>query len=192
MHEMATARRPAAEALGRMKDDGSDRVGDVGVVLGSARLSADSVRGHFELAARGTPAEGAALHITREPSRNWYFDCTLEFSSRARGGWTCPRGGGSVSASTARSWPTSARLPRRCADMCLSRPGRVVRHDGTMVEVQTGDQVRWHSALARPEVRTGDWVLTHANLVLTILTPDEAAEMADAVAELIGGRADEA
>lgn len=76
--------------------------------------------------------------------------------------------------------------------MCLSRPGRVLRRDGTMVEVRAGDHVRWCSALARPEVRPGDWVLTHANLVLTILTPDEAAEVADAVAEVLGGRADEA
>ena len=73
--------------------------------------------------------------------------------------------------------------------MCLSRPGRVLRRRGTMVEVDTGEQVRWCSALARPEVRTGDRVLTHANLVLTILTDDEAAEMEDAVAELLGGAA---
>jgi len=76
--------------------------------------------------------------------------------------------------------------------MGLSGPGRVLRRDGTMVEVRTGDQVRWCSALARPEVRTGDWVLTHPNLVLTILTADEAAEMADTVAELPGRGADEA
>lgn len=71
--------------------------------------------------------------------------------------------------------------------MCLSRPGRVVRRRGAMVEVDTGGQVRWYSAVARPEVRTGDLVLTHANFVLTILTEDEAAEMEDAIAELIGG-----
>lgn len=76
--------------------------------------------------------------------------------------------------------------------MCLSRPGRVLRRDGTMVEVRTGDRVRWFSALARPEVRSGDWVLTHANLVLTILSQEEAAEVADTVAELLGGRTDEA
>jgi hydrogenase maturation factor len=76
--------------------------------------------------------------------------------------------------------------------MCLSRPGRVLRRDAAMVEVQTGDRVRWYSALARPEVGPGDWVLTHANLVLAILAPEEAAEMADAVAELVGGSAHEA
>lgn len=97
MHEMATARRLVAEALERMADDRRDRVSDVEVVLASAaRLSAESVREHFELAARGTPAEGAALHITWEPSRYWCFDCMFEFSSRAHGGGTCPRCGGSV------------------------------------------------------------------------------------------------
>jgi hydrogenase maturation factor len=53
-----------------------------------------------------------------------------------------------------------------------------------MVEVDTGGMAGWYSALTRPEVRTGDWVLTHAGVVLTILTSEEAAEMADTVAEL--------
>lgn len=97
MHEMATARRLVAEALDRMRDDNRDHVSDVEVVLGSAaRLSADAVREHFELAARGTPAEGAAVRITREPSRYWCFDCMYEFSSRAHGSGACPRCGGSV------------------------------------------------------------------------------------------------
>jgi hydrogenase maturation factor len=55
-----------------------------------------------------------------------------------------------------------------------------------MVEVDTGGRARWCSAIARPEVRTGDWVLTHADLVLTILTEEEAADMADGVAEQVG------
>jgi hydrogenase nickel incorporation protein HypA/HybF len=97
MHEMATARRLVTEALERMREDGREHVSDVEIVLGSAaRLSAASVRAHFELAARGTPAEGAALHITWEPSRYWCFDCMSEFSSRAHGGGACPRCGGSV------------------------------------------------------------------------------------------------
>jgi len=97
MHDMATARRLVVEALERMRDDGRDHVSDVEVVLGSAAWrSAESVREHFALAARGTPAEGAALHITWEPSRYWCFDCMFEFSSRARGGGACPRCGGSV------------------------------------------------------------------------------------------------
>jgi len=58
-----------------------------------------------------------------------------------------------------------------------------------MVEVDTGGQVRWYSAVARPEVRTGDRVLTHADLVLTILTEDEAGEIEDGLASLAGGTA---
>jgi len=73
--------------------------------------------------------------------------------------------------------------------MCLSRPGRVLRRQGTMVEVDTGGQVRWYSAVARPEVRTGDRVLTHADLVLTFLTEDEAGEIEDGLASLAGGTA---
>lgn len=61
--------------------------------------------------------------------------------------------------------------------MCLSRRGRVLRRRGRMVEVDMGGQVRWFSALARPELRTDDRVLTHANLVLTNLTEDEAGEI---------------
>ena len=92
---MAIARRLVTEALERREDGG--RVADVEVVLGAAtRLSAESVRTHFELAARDTPAAGAELHITWAPSRYWCFDCMYDFSSRARGGGTCSRCGGGV------------------------------------------------------------------------------------------------
>src|SRR5689334_15586136 len=97
MHEMAAARRLVAEAVERMEGDGLDRAACVEIVLGSsAGLSAESVRQHFERAARGTPVEGAAVHLTLEPSRYWCFDCMFEFSSRAHGGGACPRCGGSV------------------------------------------------------------------------------------------------
>jgi hydrogenase nickel incorporation protein HypA/HybF len=95
MHEMAIAKRLVTEAVERM--DGGGRVSEVEIVLGSAaRLSAESVCQHFELAARGTAAEGAVLHVTWDPSRYWCFDCMFEFSSRAHGGGSCPRCGGSA------------------------------------------------------------------------------------------------
>jgi hydrogenase maturation factor len=65
-------------------------------------------------------------------------------------------------------------------------PGRVLRREGSMVEVETGGVTRWHSTLARPDVKTGDRVLTHANLVLSILSESEADEMEAAFAELSG------
>jgi hydrogenase assembly chaperone HypC/HupF len=70
--------------------------------------------------------------------------------------------------------------------VCLSMPGRVLRREGPMVEVETGGVTRWHSALACPEVKAGDRVLTHANLVLSILSEPEADEMEAAFAELPG------
>src|SRR5437879_394238 len=60
MHEMAIARRLVTEALERREDD-EERVTDVEVVLGGARLSPESMRLHFEAAARDTPADGADL-----------------------------------------------------------------------------------------------------------------------------------
>jgi hydrogenase assembly chaperone HypC/HupF len=68
--------------------------------------------------------------------------------------------------------------------VCLGRPGRVLRRRGAMVEVETGGRPRWYSTLARPEVMPGDLVLTHASLVLAVLSPSEAAEMEEAFAEL--------
>ncbi|HXM58001.1 MAG TPA: hydrogenase maturation nickel metallochaperone HypA [Candidatus Dormibacteraeota bacterium] len=95
MHEMGIARRLVAEALERREDDGP--VTDVEVVLGAASgLSPEAVRLHFALAARDTPADGADVHVTLDPSRYWCFDCLYEFSSRAHGGATCPRCGGCV------------------------------------------------------------------------------------------------
>ena len=97
MHEMAAARRLVAEAVERMEGGGLDRAACVEIVLGSsAGLSAESLRQHFELAARGTPIEGAAVHVAVDPGRYWCFDCMFEFSSRAHGGGSCPCCGGSV------------------------------------------------------------------------------------------------
>ena len=106
MHEMAIARRLVTEAVERL-EDGRDRIASVEVVLGSAAgLSAESVRQHFDLAARGTLAEGAELHLTWDPSRYWCFDCMFEFSSRAHSGGVCPRCGGNVLSRFTFAWST--------------------------------------------------------------------------------------
>jgi hydrogenase nickel incorporation protein HypA/HybF len=96
MHEAAIARRLVAEALQRMEAAGGDRVATVEAVLGSTgQLSLESVRQHFELAARGTPAERAMLRVTWAPARYCCFDCMYEFASRTPGGG-CPRCGGTA------------------------------------------------------------------------------------------------
>jgi hydrogenase nickel incorporation protein HypA/HybF len=97
MHEMRAARRLVDEAVELMAGECAERVTDVEVVLGSAaRLTAESVRRQFEVAAHGTPAEGAALHVSLAPSRYWCVDCMFEFSSLAPGGGVCPRCGRAV------------------------------------------------------------------------------------------------
>ena len=97
MHELAIARRLVAEALQRMEAEGGDRVATVEAVLGATgQLSAESVRQHFELAARGTPAERAVFHVTWAPARYCCFDCMYEFACRTPGGGPCPRCGGTA------------------------------------------------------------------------------------------------
>jgi hydrogenase nickel incorporation protein HypA/HybF len=97
MHEMRTARRLVDEAVDLMAGERAERVTDVEVVLCSAaRLTAESVRQHFALAAHGTPAEGATLHVSLAPSRYWCVDCAFEFSSLAPDGGACPRCGRGV------------------------------------------------------------------------------------------------
>jgi hydrogenase nickel incorporation protein HypA/HybF len=94
MHGMRTAQRLLDEAVDLMAGERAERVTDIEVVLGSAaRLTAESVRQRFELVARGTSAEGAAIHISLAPSRYWCVDCMFEFSSLAPGGGACPRCG---------------------------------------------------------------------------------------------------
>lgn len=98
MHEAGVARRLVAAALERMSDQGDQRVVAVDVVLGEAsQLSEESVRQHFELAARGTPLDSAALQVSWAPARYRCFDCLFEFAARERGaGAACPRCGGTA------------------------------------------------------------------------------------------------
>ena len=61
--------------------------------------------------------------------------------------------------------------------MCMSRPGRVVRLSDGMAEVERGGRRTWFNALPVPEAAAGDWVLTHAGLVIAVITEAEAAEV---------------
>lgn len=68
--------------------------------------------------------------------------------------------------------------------MCVGRPGRVLRLQGDLAEVETGGARRWCNALLQPGLRPGDRVLTHADLVVAVLGEAEAAELDAALAEL--------
>jgi len=68
----------------------------------------------------------------------------------------------------------------------MSRPGRVLRVENGMAEVERGDGRAWFNALPVPGIRTGDWVLVHASLVLSVISRDEAEQIEAIVAEATG------
>jgi hydrogenase assembly chaperone HypC/HupF len=67
--------------------------------------------------------------------------------------------------------------------MCLSTPGRVTQLNGALAEVETEGRIGWYNALPQPDVQVGDYVLTHANLVVARLDPEEARQMFAALEE---------
>jgi hydrogenase expression/formation protein HypC len=68
--------------------------------------------------------------------------------------------------------------------MCTTIPGRVTQVQGAMAEVETNGQRAWFNALAQPDVKVGDYVLTHANLIVSIISEEEAQRMFDAIGEI--------
>lgn len=68
--------------------------------------------------------------------------------------------------------------------MCLTVPGRVTQVQGAMAEVESLGQRDWYNALAQPDVKVGDYVLTHANLIVAIISRDEAERMEEAAREM--------
>lgn len=73
--------------------------------------------------------------------------------------------------------------------MCLSVPGRVVRIEGGSAEVDRGGRRYQCNALLVPEARAGDWVLTHASLVVSVITEAEAGEIEAVLREIAGSPA---
>lgn len=68
--------------------------------------------------------------------------------------------------------------------MCLTVPGRVTQIQGAMAEVETERRREWYNALAQPDVQVGDFVLTHANLIVAIISREEAQHIQEAVDEV--------
>lgn len=63
--------------------------------------------------------------------------------------------------------------------MCSGTPGKVLSIDGVMAQIESGDQHRWYNAMAQPELAIGDYVLVYADLVVKIISEQEAQEMSD-------------
>ncbi len=68
--------------------------------------------------------------------------------------------------------------------MCTTIPGRVTQAQGAMAEVETSGRKAWFNALAQPDLKVGDYVLTHANLIVSIISEEEAQRMFEALREL--------
>lgn len=67
--------------------------------------------------------------------------------------------------------------------MCMSVPGRVTQRKGALAEVEREGRAAWFNALTQPDVRVGDYVLTHANLIVAIISAKEARHTLAALRE---------
>ena len=68
--------------------------------------------------------------------------------------------------------------------MCITLPGKVTQVNGAMAQVEINGQELQCNALAQPEVMAGDYVLIHANLIVAIISEQEALLTIQAVREL--------
>jgi len=68
--------------------------------------------------------------------------------------------------------------------MCMSRPGFVVELREGMAAVERDGRQTWCNALMVPEVRVGDWVLTHTSLVVSVISEHEAAQTEALLSEI--------
>jgi hydrogenase assembly chaperone HypC/HupF len=75
--------------------------------------------------------------------------------------------------------------------MCISVPGRVTAIDGALAEVQFADRTARFSTLAQPDVQVGDYVLAHANLIISIIDAEEAQQIIQSLQEMEAAFAEE-
>lgn len=68
--------------------------------------------------------------------------------------------------------------------MCMSVPGRVTRIDCGEAVIDRGGRLYRCNALLVPEAQAGDWVLTHASLVVSVISEEEAASIEEMLQEI--------
>ncbi len=68
--------------------------------------------------------------------------------------------------------------------MCISLPGYIIEINGPVALVECNGRKTWCNALAQPDVQVGNYVLTHANLIIAIISEAEAQETIAAAQEL--------
>lgn len=60
--------------------------------------------------------------------------------------------------------------------MCLAIPGKIIKIDGEMAEIEIGGIIKKASVQLVPEAKVGDYALIHAGFAIEILNEDEARE----------------
>jgi len=79
MHEVALAERMVRIALEAAAGNGGGRVTSARLLLGAlSGAEPETLRFAFEIAARGTPAEGCALDVVRVPAKLKCRTCSAE------------------------------------------------------------------------------------------------------------------
>ncbi len=68
--------------------------------------------------------------------------------------------------------------------MCTTIPGKVTKVEGPMAEVEIEGRTMQCNALGQPDVKVGDYVLVHANLIVSIVSKEEAERMIEANREV--------
>lgn len=67
--------------------------------------------------------------------------------------------------------------------MCVAYPGKVISVDKNIAEVDfSGNKVKAHTGII--DVKTGDYVLVHAGMVIQVMKQKEAEDMIDLFSEL--------
>ncbi len=81
MHELAVTQGILSVALEAAHRAGARRIDAIDLVIGDlASIVDDSVQFYFDILARGSPAEGAALRFRRVPAEGRCFACGAQFT----------------------------------------------------------------------------------------------------------------
>jgi hydrogenase nickel incorporation protein HypA/HybF len=94
MHEMSLAMSAIDLVVEEAARQGYAKVTGVWLEVGRfSCVEADTIAFCFEAAARGTAAEGAALHFEHKAAEAWCYDCARTVTLEERG-QPCPHCGG--------------------------------------------------------------------------------------------------
>ncbi len=92
MHEASLVREVLEAALRQAREQGVRKITDLYFrIHAGGEVTEESLRFYVELYGKGTPAEGARVHVEVEPARYRCFDCGEVFAGEEG---ACPECGG--------------------------------------------------------------------------------------------------